>query len=109
MSEITFYPAINSEWLETILKTPLKKDNMSKTNLCSIAMAINFSYALNGHSKEIKMSHKLISRFGLNRKSIVSYLEALEEAGILTLNIRYKASPKITLLVPPVRTLSTIE
>ena len=100
MPDLTYYPAMPIEWLELFVSAKRKSPNMSPTVMCCIAMAINFKFATR-RNPEIKMSHDLLERFGLNRNHIIPYLESLQDAGVISFSIKNGSAPKITLLHPP--------
>jgi len=104
MAEVTYSAGISFSWLDLFYKSLDNHPKMRKDTMCSIAHAINFMHHLKKENPQIKMSHKLLERYGLNRKSIVSYLEVLQEAGIISFQTKVGSSPQITLIIPPVRT-----
>jgi len=98
-----FYAGHNFQWMDKFMKATQEKQNLKQITAHCIAEAIHHQYIYKKH-KILKLSHKLLSLFEIDRRYLKPYLQAFQQAGLLKYNIKNGKAPVITLLLIPTNT-----
>ena len=95
-----FYAGHGFEWMNKFLRAIPKKQRLKLGIAYAIASAIHHQFIYK-KSDMLKLSHKTLQLFGLNRKCLKPYLTAFKEAGLIQYDITKGRSPVIQLLIFP--------
>jgi hypothetical protein len=81
-------------WLEKAAKLPGKGP-------LAVALVIRFESGRTGNAQAVKLTNPLVAKLCVSRKSKYTALEALEEAGLVTVVRELKKSPVVTIVEVP--------
>ena len=99
-----YYAGHDLEWMEKFMKAfskKSKKQRLVKSTAFAIACCIHHQYIYK-RQKTFKLSHKILSLFGIDYRYLKPYLILFQQAGLLKFKIEKGKSPIITLkLLPP--------
>ena len=104
-----YYAGHDLEWMEKFMKAfskKSKKQRLVKSTAFAIACCIHHQYIYK-RQKTFKLSHKILSLFGIDSRYLKPYLFFFQQAGLLKFKIEKGKSPIITLKFLPPTTSTT--
>ena len=84
------------DWLAAAAKLPGKAPVL-------VALAIRFESGRRRNAQSVKLTNKLVARFGVSRKCKYRAIKSLQQAGLIDVQQDTKKSPVVTILELPSR------